>query len=388
MESQIQPSIDDIIQEIGPLQRDDWDDAVCPPFDDDLANEIWIRKRVVLLRKVFEQHPSHDAALSCVYQCHMHEMEQPLLFARIQDDLEERTFKSTGLYREPDWDNEDYTRDWRQARDALRDVQEVRATKIISEYPDLGISEWAHWFLIHECAIDTIGFCVRAPNVNAETFEKLFSLVRDFVEYRKLANSSIEPSPGYFKFRLRRCASFLIRAVHCMELQDSVVQLSLFRRVQDLLPDEESVRAFARGLQSVGKSFELDFDDLVTGKHVNVKDYRGRVLLIDFWATWCDPCIESFPRLKELLTQHEGNVNMIGISCDLTPSAEVAKRRVLACLNKHEINWPVVISPRFQRHWGVQGIPTIFAIDRRGILRSTNAQRNLPEVVEELLNEA
>ena len=119
----------------------------------------------------------------------------------------------------------------------------------------------------------------------------------------------------------------------------------------------------------VGKPFsELEFEDL-KGNTVNINRLKGKVVLIDFWATWCGPCTAEIPNLLSVYEDFKDKgLEIIGISLDKD------RQRLDDYLEKHEIQWPNYydgkgwdneISSRF----GVHGIPKIILIDREGIVR-------------------
>jgi peroxiredoxin len=104
------------------------------------------------------------------------------------------------------------------------------------------------------------------------------------------------------------------------------------------------------------------------GQEVRLADFKGKVLIVDFWATWCGPCRAEIPHFIALQTQHDPKgFSMIGISTDNTP--EVVKRFVI----EQKINYPIVMADmKVQRSYGdIQAIPTTFVIDKKGIIRYT-----------------
>lgn len=90
---------------------------------------------------------------------------------------------------------------------------------------------------------------------------------------------------------------------------------------------------------------------------------RGKVVLLNFWATWCPPCREEIPDLIELQNKYGGRLQIIGLSVD-TGSPETVERFV----EERKINYPVAIaSPELEAKFGgVMGLPTSFLVDTEG----------------------
>ncbi len=99
------------------------------------------------------------------------------------------------------------------------------------------------------------------------------------------------------------------------------------------------------------------------GKPLQLSSYRGKVVLLDFWATWCDPCREEIPHLVEL-QQTYGNqgLQIIGISMDdsIDPVRPFSE--------KFHMNYPIVMGNAKigELYGGVLGLPIAFMIDRDG----------------------
>ena len=93
-------------------------------------------------------------------------------------------------------------------------------------------------------------------------------------------------------------------------------------------------------------------------------DFLGKVVLLDFWATWCGPCKMSIPHLKDLYTQYEpAGVEVIGVSLDQKgPSV------VIPFVNQAEINYPIVMgNGKVAMDFGnINSIPTAFIISQDG----------------------
>jgi thiol-disulfide isomerase/thioredoxin len=128
----------------------------------------------------------------------------------------------------------------------------------------------------------------------------------------------------------------------------------------------------------------------VDGGTLSTAEWKGRVVLVDFWATWCPPCVSSLPRLKKLYAQHhDKGFEILGISSD--ENAESLKEFLA---DQKDMPWPHLFDAEepgphaLARRHGVQQLPTWFLIDRKGKVRSVKAhEENLEELIPKLLAE-
>lgn len=99
------------------------------------------------------------------------------------------------------------------------------------------------------------------------------------------------------------------------------------------------------------------------GQAISLLDLGGKVVLLNFWATWCPPCREEIPDLIELQNKYDGRLQIIGLSVD-TGSPETVERFA----EERKINYPVAIaSPELEAKFGgVMGLPTSFLVDTEG----------------------
>ncbi len=99
------------------------------------------------------------------------------------------------------------------------------------------------------------------------------------------------------------------------------------------------------------------------GKKISLSDYKGKVVIVDFWATWCPPCRRSVPDLIAIQKKYEGKVVIIGISLDIETKGDVP-----GFIKNFGINYPVVYGTNkvVQEYGGIQAIPTSFIIDQKG----------------------
>jgi thiol-disulfide isomerase/thioredoxin len=100
---------------------------------------------------------------------------------------------------------------------------------------------------------------------------------------------------------------------------------------------------------------------------------RGRVTLIDFWATWCAPCLTELTYLKQAHTRYSRQeFEILGISFDVSD-----RRTLQSWLNRQGVNWPQAFDGRgrlgpMARHFGVSAVPTSFLVGADGHLVGMN----------------
>ena len=126
---------------------------------------------------------------------------------------------------------------------------------------------------------------------------------------------------------------------------------------------------------------------------MSIKALKGKVVVIDFWATWCGPCIAEMPKMKELYAKYKDKgVEFIGVSLD-QPKEKGGLDKLKEYVKKNDIQWPQYYQGNFWQSafsssWGINSIPTMFIVDAEGKLASVHARGRLDELIPDLLKKA
>jgi thiol-disulfide isomerase/thioredoxin len=112
----------------------------------------------------------------------------------------------------------------------------------------------------------------------------------------------------------------------------------------------------------------------IEGNTVKLADLRGKVVVVDFWATWCGPCKASFPFLQKMYDKYKDNPNVKIIALNTWENETGAKREDLVkkFMADNKYTFPVLYDEGFVEKYGVEGIPTKFIIDKKGKIQFKN----------------
>jgi cytochrome c biogenesis protein CcmG/thiol:disulfide interchange protein DsbE len=116
-----------------------------------------------------------------------------------------------------------------------------------------------------------------------------------------------------------------------------------------------------------------NYNTVNSSNMVSLSDFKGKVVILDFWATWCPPCRKGIPDLVELKNEFKNeDFEIIGISLDTFTRGGATKDDVVPFMKDYGINYPIVIgNPQIaQQYGGVRSIPTSFVIDKEGYIVS------------------
>jgi len=151
------------------------------------------------------------------------------------------------------------------------------------------------------------------------------------------------------------------------------------------LADESGPSTYPRLIQFIDKpAFDFQVTDL-SGEPLSLSQYRGQVVLLDFWATWCPPCIAEMPNVKRTYAKYKNHkFEIIGISLDRS------KALLEAYIASEGLTWRQYwdSSVRISNMYNVRAIPSTFLIDGAGVVRRVNLRGSALEMaVDELVRE-
>jgi thiol-disulfide isomerase/thioredoxin len=187
------------------------------------------------------------------------------------------------------------------------------------------------------------------------------------------------------------------------KLSDKSKQAELYKRIQKDFPEspaaqtiEERAKQLAvsdKPEDRVGSPFVLSFIDAIKGSQVSIEGLKGKVVVIDFWATWCGPCVAEMPKMKELYAKYkEKGVEFIGVSLDL-PKEKGGLIKLKDYVANNKIDWPQYYQgnfwqSEFSSSWKVNSIPCVFLVDADGNLATIEARGKLEKLIPEYLEKA
>ena len=107
--------------------------------------------------------------------------------------------------------------------------------------------------------------------------------------------------------------------------------------------------------------------ETVTGKKVSLKDFKGKAILLNFWATWCEPCKKELPSMQKIYEELSSDgVEVIAISIDRNK-----KKRVEKYIKKYNLTFPILLDPsqKVRKDYFILGLPTSYLIGGDGKLK-------------------
>ncbi len=130
---------------------------------------------------------------------------------------------------------------------------------------------------------------------------------------------------------------------------------------------------------------EIHFEKVLNDKisHFKLSDFKGKIVLIDFWATWCVPCIQSFPKIDSLQQLFPNDLKTITVTSE-------SETRIVKFLEKFKTGLPIALdtSNKLKTVFPYRTVPHTILIDKKGVIRVVSTSSTINKnVIEELLND-
>lgn len=269
-----------------------------------------------------------------------------------------------------------------EARMAVLQIENSRAmlsgtepdwTRQAAELQDIAADEAAPEHIRSDASLVLLQFASRD-----------FDRLRDEPSARALAariDAFLERFPGD-----RRRPVLLLTKAQASEVHDTAAARKLYEEVAS--SDNPDLAGAAReGLSQLDlreNPIDISFT-AVDGSSVDLADLRGKVVLLDFWATWCPPCVEEAPALVETYRKFKDRgFTIVGISLDQDKSA------LEGFTAEHGMEWPQFFDGKgwdneLAKRFKIRSVPTLWLLDRAGRLADASPRGRLDQAIETVL---
>jgi peroxiredoxin len=149
---------------------------------------------------------------------------------------------------------------------------------------------------------------------------------------------------------------------------EGIAEINEYIKLQPTATNLNEARKMVENPRRARENYAPDFSFTSSrGEHIVLEELRGKVVVLDFWATWCPPCVESVPSIRNLHKKFskEPSFVLLGISAD---SEDDVWREFTT---QHKMIWPQYrdLDRRLQRAFRISAFPTYIVIDQEGIVR-------------------
>jgi len=193
--------------------------------------------------------------------------------------------------------------------------------------------------------------------------------------YKNVRTLALE-AQGWTLCKTGKCADgepLLREAVELDRSERNLMHLSAALRMMGRIEDADKAAAEASNeyAESIKRKFTNDAApdfqlETLDGRKVRLSDYKGKVVLLNFWATWCASCAQEMPRLVELYDKYRNRgIEILAISTD----EKTDHPKVARYVKQRNLNFTVLFDNGMEKSYGIDGLPTSVVVDKQGVIR-------------------
>jgi cytochrome c biogenesis protein CcmG/thiol:disulfide interchange protein DsbE len=181
--------------------------------------------------------------------------------------------------------------------------------------------------------------------------------------------------------RARRAGWMIAGGAVLVGLAAGLALLNILAPEAAVAPDATHVPVPAAVVGAPAPDFELKTLD---GTSIRLSDLKGKVVAVNFWATWCEPCRIEMPDLEARAESHAADLVVLGVNFDESPED------VRAFGKRVGVAFPLLLDPGgvVQHLYRVLGYPTTFFVDRDGVIRAEHVGLMTPAQIDDYLAQA
>jgi peroxiredoxin len=224
-------------------------------------------------------------------------------------------------------------------------------------------------------------FRIRSQQVLTEARAQLAPGENPMTAYEKAARQLMKEFPKRSEpYQILMSVAEGSEGAHAKELLAEIAAAEAAGEVR------EQAKTVQAKYERVGKPLDIKFK-ATNGQEVDLATLKGKVVLVDFWATWCGPCVKEIPNVRAAYEKlHPKGFEIVGISFDSD------RKKLDDFIAKEKLPWVQYYdgkgwSNEFGRKFGINSIPAMWLIDKKGNLRDLSARADLESKVEKLLAE-
>lgn len=231
-------------------------------------------------------------------------------------------------------------------------------------------------------------------------FQRFHSEARQMDRYNFRRAAALD-ALGYVLFKMGKPAEAEAKAREAIKFQRSENNLTHLAQILRALKRDSEAESFAleaknqyrANFKSQLKNEPIKDFELATidGRKIKLSDLKGKIVMVNFWATWCKPCLAEMPLFVKTYEKYKNRgLEILAISVDAVED----RPKVVSLAQKYKINFPLLYDENVAKLYGVNLYPTTFFVGKQGTIRFNandfspeTAERYLEIIIEELMKD-